>query len=112
MLREAWGLLEWERHLLLSAINAIYAHPPLQLETAIAKFMGTEEAIIYSYDIATMSSVIPAFANRRDVLVVDEVRCDCMRCDGIYLCTVWEVGRGGGWKTKVPYCHTLMCVVR
>jgi serine palmitoyltransferase len=35
--------------------------------------MGTDEAIIYSYDIATISSVIPAFANRKDVLVVDEV---------------------------------------
>ena len=35
--------------------------------------MGTEEAIIYSFDIATISSIIPAFANRKDVLVVDEV---------------------------------------
>lgn len=46
----------------------------LQLEEQLAKFMGTDEAIIYSYDIATISSVIPAFANRKDVLVIDEVR--------------------------------------
>mmetsp|Transcript_35360 Transcript_35360/g.89524 ORF Transcript_35360/g.89524 Transcript_35360/m.89524 type:complete len:520 (-) Transcript_35360:455-2014(-) len=45
----------------------------LHLESALAKFMGTDEAIIYSYDIATASSVVPAFANRRDVLVVDEL---------------------------------------
>jgi serine palmitoyltransferase len=45
----------------------------LQLEEQLAKFMGTDEAIIYSYDIATISSVIPAFANRKDVLVLDEV---------------------------------------
>jgi hypothetical protein len=38
--------------------------------------MGTDEAIIYSYDIATVSSIIPAFANRKDVLIVDEVGWD------------------------------------
>lgn len=35
--------------------------------------MGTDEAIIYSYDIATVSSIIPAFANRKDVIIMDEV---------------------------------------
>ncbi|GFH31907.1 aminotran_1_2 domain-containing protein [Haematococcus lacustris] len=34
--------------------------------------MGTAQAIMYSYDIATVSSIIPAFANRKDTLVVDE----------------------------------------
>lgn len=45
----------------------------LQLEDALSHFMGTREAIVYSYDIATITSIIPAFANRKDVLVVDEV---------------------------------------
>ncbi len=45
----------------------------LQLESELASFMGTQQCIIYSYDIATISSVIPAFANRKDVIVVDEV---------------------------------------
>jgi 7-keto-8-aminopelargonate synthetase-like enzyme len=31
--------------------------------------MGTEEAIIYSQAFATISSVIPAFAKRGDILV-------------------------------------------
>ena len=39
--------------------------------------MGTEEAIIYSYDLATVPSVIPAFANAKDVLICDEVRRGC-----------------------------------
>lgn len=39
--------------------------------------MGTEEAIIYSYDLATVPSVIPAFANAKDVLICDEVRQSC-----------------------------------
>jgi serine palmitoyltransferase len=43
-------------------------------QVELAKFMGAEEAIIYSYDIATVASIIPAFANRKDVIVVDEVR--------------------------------------
>ena len=41
----------------------------LQLESDLAAFMGEEEAIIYSYDIATIASVIPAFASRADILV-------------------------------------------
>lgn len=34
--------------------------------------MKTDDAIIYSFDMATASSVLPAFANRRDVIVCDE----------------------------------------
>lgn len=44
----------------------------LQLEKDLARFMGAEECIIYSYDLATISSVIPAFASKKDILVVDE----------------------------------------
>ena len=40
--------------------------------------MGTEEAIIYSFDLATVPSVIPAFANAKDVLICDEVRLRCL----------------------------------
>lgn len=34
--------------------------------------MGTQEAILYSYDLATLPSILPAFANKRDLLVCDE----------------------------------------
>jgi len=44
----------------------------LNLEQRIAKFLGTEDCLIYSYGMATSSSVIPAFAGRGDVLVVDK----------------------------------------
>ncbi|RMZ53755.1 hypothetical protein APUTEX25_003894 [Auxenochlorella protothecoides] len=44
----------------------------LELEAEIARFMGAEEAILYSYDIATISSIIPAFANAKDLIVCDE----------------------------------------
>ncbi|CAK0785184.1 hypothetical protein CVIRNUC_008390 [Coccomyxa viridis] len=44
----------------------------LTLEERLAKFMGTEESIIYSYDLATVPSVLPAFANAKDVIVCDE----------------------------------------
>ena len=33
-----------------------------------------QESIIYSYDLATVPSILPAFANSRDLIVVDEVR--------------------------------------
>ncbi|CAD7696398.1 unnamed protein product [Ostreobium quekettii] len=44
----------------------------LQLEESISEFMGTQETIIYSYDMATAASVLPAFANAKDVIVCDE----------------------------------------
>lgn len=44
----------------------------LELEKEIAAFMEADAAIIYSFDMASGSSVIPAFANQRDILVCDE----------------------------------------
>jgi hypothetical protein len=35
--------------------------------------MGTEEAILYSYDLATLPSIIPAFASKKDLIICDEV---------------------------------------
>ena len=43
----------------------------LELETALAGFFNAEEAIIYSDSASTMSSIIPAFAKRGDVVVAD-----------------------------------------
>ncbi|CAK9050055.1 Serine palmitoyltransferase 1 (Long chain base biosynthesis protein 1) (LCB 1) (Serine-palmitoyl-CoA transferase 1) (SPT 1) (SPT1) [Durusdinium trenchii] len=42
------------------------------LEQDLAKFFGTEEAIVYSDASSTASSAIPAFSNRADLLVVDD----------------------------------------
>mmetsp|Transcript_15665 Transcript_15665/g.47228 ORF Transcript_15665/g.47228 Transcript_15665/m.47228 type:complete len:672 (-) Transcript_15665:679-2694(-) len=44
----------------------------LDLEAALAAFMRTEEAILYSYDMATVPSILPAFANKRDLIICDE----------------------------------------
>ncbi|GFR42080.1 hypothetical protein Agub_g2876, partial [Astrephomene gubernaculifera] len=44
----------------------------LQLEQELAVHFGTEAGIIYSYDVATITSVIPCFANRKDIIVIDE----------------------------------------
>jgi serine palmitoyltransferase len=44
----------------------------LELEAALASFLGAEEGIVYPYDLATLASVIPACASRADVLVLDE----------------------------------------
>ena len=47
----------------------------LQLEDAIRRYCGTEDAIIYSYDVVTPASAVPAFAKRGDLLVVDDGCC-------------------------------------
>lgn len=44
----------------------------IKCEEEIAKFMGTEHAILYSYDVATPSSVVPAFAKAGDLVIADE----------------------------------------
>jgi serine palmitoyltransferase len=50
--------------------GTIDAH--VRLEEALAQFMGTAEAIVYSYDIATVPSVLPAFTTKKDIVVLDE----------------------------------------
>ena len=43
--------------------------------------MGTDECILYSYDMATLPSVIPAFANAKDIILADEVgHVQCRHC--------------------------------
>ncbi|ESO93781.1 hypothetical protein LOTGIDRAFT_182203 [Lottia gigantea] len=44
----------------------------LELESHLAKFMNCEEAIIYSYGFATISSAIPAYSKRGDIIYCDE----------------------------------------
>ena len=43
----------------------------MDLERDISAFLGTEASIVYSQAFAAISSVIPAFCKRGDVLVLD-----------------------------------------
>ena len=43
----------------------------MNLENDIADFLGTEAAILYSQGFSTVSSVIPAFCKRGDIIVAD-----------------------------------------
>lgn len=43
----------------------------MKLERNIAKFLGTENAIVYSQGFSTVSGVIPAFCKRGDIIVAD-----------------------------------------
>lgn len=47
----------------------------LTLEERLAKFMQTQETIIYAYDLATVPSILPAFANAKDIIICDEAAC-------------------------------------
>ncbi|KAI8825341.1 pyridoxal phosphate-dependent transferase [Chytriomyces cf. hyalinus JEL632] len=44
----------------------------MELEQSVARFLGVEAAIVYSQGFSTISSVIPAFSKRSDILVVDD----------------------------------------
>lgn len=44
----------------------------MDLERDIAQFLGAEQAIIYAQGFSTISSVIPAFCKRGDILVCDD----------------------------------------
>ncbi|XP_057404353.1 serine palmitoyltransferase 1-like [Balaenoptera acutorostrata] len=52
-----------------------YIDVHLDLEDRLAKFMKTEEAIIYSYGFATIASAIPAYSKRGDIVFVDKAAC-------------------------------------
>ena len=43
----------------------------MDLENDIADFLGTESAILYSQGFSTISSFIPAFCKRGDIIVAD-----------------------------------------
>ena len=51
----------------------------LMIEEAMAVFMGTEEAISYSDGAATVSSTIPAFVKKGDLVLCDEACCEPIR---------------------------------
>lgn len=51
----------------------------LELEAAIAKFMKTEEAIYYSEGASALTSTIPAFSKKGDLIIVDEACNDAIR---------------------------------
>lgn len=44
----------------------------MDLETKLAKYTGSEEAVLYSYAFSTVASIIPAYSKRGDILFVDE----------------------------------------
>jgi len=44
----------------------------LRLEQRISKFLGSEDAVLYSSGYATVTSVIPAFSKLGDIIVCDE----------------------------------------
>ncbi|KAK9497602.1 hypothetical protein O3M35_004299 [Rhynocoris fuscipes] len=44
----------------------------LHLEEELARFMGVQDAIVYSYGFSTIASAIPAYAKRLDVIFADE----------------------------------------
>lgn len=56
----------------------------LKFEDKIAEFCGTEAAILYSDGLGTISSVIPAFAKRGDLIICDE-GCNFMIQQGMNL---------------------------
>eukprot|EP00158_Paraphelidium_tribonemae_P003518 Partr_v1_DN26194_c0_g1_i1_m10330 putative Serine palmitoyl-transferase len=75
------------RDIVQSAVDSLRKHgvgacgPPgfygtldahLELEAELARFIGTEEAIIYAQAFSALSSVIPAFAKRGEILICDE----------------------------------------
>jgi serine palmitoyltransferase len=46
--------------------------PHIEIENAIASFMGTEAAISYSDSASCESSTVPAFAKKGDLIVADD----------------------------------------
>lgn len=56
----------------------------LEFEIEIAKFFGIEEAISYSDGASSITSAIPAFSKKGDLLIIDDA-CNESICAGAYL---------------------------
>lgn len=53
--------------------------PHIEIENAVASFMGTEAAISYSDSASCESSTVPAFAKRGDLIVADDAIHEAIR---------------------------------
>lgn len=49
-------------------VVGVLADVHLDLEKRLCKFFGTEESILYSYAFATISTALPAYAKKGDVI--------------------------------------------
>nr|AAK98692.1 Putative serine palmitoyltransferase [Oryza sativa Japonica Group] len=66
------GLIGNEKILGRNLAILLFSDVHLDCETKIAKFLGTQDSILYSYGISTIFSVIPAFCKKGDIIVADE----------------------------------------
>ena len=55
-------------YMFISGLIGFVTDVHLEEEEKLAQFMGTEEAIVYSYGFATIASAIPAYSKRGDII--------------------------------------------
>ncbi|KAJ3392417.1 serine palmitoyltransferase component [Entophlyctis sp. JEL0112] len=69
-----YGTLGLFIHFVFETLNLLATKPDvhMELEQSIARFLGVESSIIYSQGFSTISSVIPAFSKKSDILIVDD----------------------------------------
>ena len=67
----------------------IYSDVHLTLEKEIASFFGTENSINYAQGFSTISSVIPAFAKRGDLIIAYVIIFFCI----LFLNTFFQGGK-------------------
>lgn len=52
------------------SINSDFTEVHLELEKRLAEFMGAEDSVVYSYAFSTVSSAIPAYSKKGDMIFV------------------------------------------
>lgn len=62
---------ELSSKLIGAVFNTLVVDVHVELEREIADFLGTEASILYSQGFSTISSAIPAFCKRGDIIVAD-----------------------------------------
>jgi hypothetical protein len=78
-----------------------------------------QEAILYAYDLTTVPSLLPAFANKRDLIVVDEVPLPhsppvatfCLHVSPPAACSIYYAG-AVQLRTQLPWCAVVRCGVQ
>lgn len=58
--------------------------PHLDLENHIARFLGVDSCIIYSFSFAAVSTIIPCYSSRGDYILMDDASCLPIQ-EGCYL---------------------------
>ena len=82
----------------------------LALEERLARFLGMEQAVSYSYAFSTIASAIPAYAKKGDIIYADRSINYALQVTFDYsLCKIWIFHKHRSGSTRSHFSAIFYC---